>query len=123
VVSNQAWQVAGSWVITGERPTYNGVKPKTPFAPGTGGWGAWELAARFGQLLIDQEVFEGDRFAVSATQPSTVHTWAVGLNWYPTRFLKWQTAYEETIYDAVSGTTAEAREREHFLITRLSLFF
>lgn len=122
-VANQAWQVAASWVLTGERPTYAGVRPKSPFAPGNGGWGAWELAARVGQLLIDQEVFEGDRFAATASQPSTIDTWAVGLNWYPTRFLKWQAAYEESIFDTASGATTEAREREHFLITRLSLFF
>jgi phosphate-selective porin OprO/OprP len=123
-VETHAWQVGGSWVLTGERPTWSGVKPKNPFAPGNGKWGAWELAARYGQLSVDDAVFD-DGFRTRAQTASEAVTWALGVNWYPTRYLKWATAYEETAFAGGEGTagTPTDREREHFLITRLSLFF
>jgi phosphate-selective porin OprO/OprP len=55
---NDAWQISGGWVLTGEDAGYRGVvKPSSPFAIGGDGWGALELAARYGRLEIDEGAF------------------------------------------------------------------
>jgi phosphate-selective porin len=46
--------VVGSWYLTGESNVF-GVLPTVehPFRFDGSGWGAWQLAARFGQLSLD----------------------------------------------------------------------
>ena len=56
-LTNDAWQVATSWVLTGENASYTGVTPNKNFDLAAGTWGAWELAARLQQLQIDPETF------------------------------------------------------------------
>jgi phosphate-selective porin OprO and OprP len=68
-----------SYVFTGEQRRYNpvagsysGIKPNNPFDWGTGGWGAWEIAARYTQMqLNDLDVLGGEMKNIT-----------VGLNWY-----------------------------------------
>ncbi len=43
--ANDAWQLQGFWVLTGEDGSYRGVKPSRNFDPLAGGWGAWELVS------------------------------------------------------------------------------
>jgi len=54
----QSWQLTTSWVLTGENASYNGVSPLEPFSPANGKLGAFEVAARFGQLWIPDDVFD-----------------------------------------------------------------
>ncbi len=49
-VRNEAWQVAASFVLTGEKAAFTAVTPAKPFDPAKGQWGAFELAARVHQL-------------------------------------------------------------------------
>jgi len=70
--------VQASYVLTGESRKYStssgsfgGIKPKNPFTPG-GGWGAWEIAARYSTVnLNDANVFGGKQSNLT-----------LGLNWY-----------------------------------------
>ena len=70
--------VQASWFLTGENRKYNAknaglkrVKPKNPLHEG--GWGAWELAARYATVdLTDQDVTGGE-----------LDTTNFALNWYP----------------------------------------
>ena len=43
----RSWQAEGSWVLTGEKTGFNGVKPRSPVDPRLKSWGAWELVARY----------------------------------------------------------------------------
>ena len=47
-IAHDAWQVAGSWVLTGEAATDAGagVRPRANFDFGNGHWGAFQVAAR-----------------------------------------------------------------------------
>ena len=45
-LDHDAWQVAFSYVLTGEESTYKGVKPNRPFSFQSGTYGAFELKAR-----------------------------------------------------------------------------
>jgi len=95
---NSAWQVQASYVLTGESASYNGVVPRTSFAPGHGTWGAFEIAARYGELDVDNDVF---RHGYASLSDSARHASSYGLdlNWYLNRFLKWQLEFDQTFFD------------------------
>ena len=52
-----SWQMMGTWVLTGEHASYNGVVPRYAFEPSTGKLGAFELTARYHQLTADRDAF------------------------------------------------------------------
>jgi phosphate-selective porin OprO and OprP len=66
-------------VLTGEQRKYNpvtgsygGINPKDPVEWGTPGWGAWEVAARYSQITLnDLNVLGGE-----------LRNTTVGANWY-----------------------------------------
>ena len=118
-LDHRAWQLTGSWVLTGEQAGYRGVKPDRPFAPGEGGWGAFELVARYGRLDIDDDAFP--LFAdptVSATESTA---WALGLNWYPTGSLKLVANYAQAAF--AGGAAGGDREDEKTFFTRAQFSF
>ncbi len=117
-IDNRAWQLAASWVMTGEAASYRGaVKPDRPF---TGdGLGAFELAARVGALSVDDEAFP--LFADPASAARHVRAWTIGLNWYLTQNLKLMTNYSEADFDG--GAPAGDRETEKTLFTRAQVAF
>ena len=117
-LDNRAWQVAGSWVLTGETPSYRGVTPRTPFDLKAGTWGAFELTARYSALDLDAETFP--TFANPATAASGAQAWAAGLNWLLNSGVKLQVNYERTRFES-AGTTS--RPDEHDLLTRVQFAF
>ena len=81
-IANDAWQIAGSFVLTGEAASFAGVIPAQPFDPFTGKWGAWEVAARYGQLVVDSDAFSPTTgFANPDTSARRNKEWVLGLNW------------------------------------------
>jgi phosphate-selective porin OprO and OprP len=131
-LANDAWQVAVSWILTGEDASYGNVAPKNPFNPDTGALGAWELVARYGELNIDDKAFEakGGVAARSYANPLTAirnaSAWTAGVNWYLNRNLKLALDYEQTSYDggwtSSAGTEAN-RPTERVLSSRLQFVF
>ena len=59
-IANKAWQVAASWVLTGEAATDAGagVRPRAIFDPSTGHWGAFQVAARSMHRRVDQRAVD-----------------------------------------------------------------
>ena len=117
-VGNDAWQVAMSYVLTGENASFKGVVPRSDFSLGEGGWGAFELAARYGQLSIDHEVFPF--YADPNVAANQVDQFTVGANWYLNRFLKFVVNYEENEFDG-GGPGGTNRNRERVFLTRLQV--
>lgn len=118
-LDHQAWQAAVSYVLTGESASFKGVTPERPFEPGTWGPGAWELAARVHQLDVDDDAFPV--FADPAASAEEAFAWAVGVNWYWNRWLKFVVNYEQTPFDG--GAASGDRDTEHAVLTRLQLAF
>ena len=119
-LTNQAWQVSGSWVLTGERESYASVSPDHPLdGSKSGGLGALELVARYGVLTTDAAAFP--TFAEGATQARRARAAGVGLNWRLTRGLLFAVNYERTQLDGPD--TAAVRHTEHAVLTRLQLGF
>jgi phosphate-selective porin OprO/OprP len=119
-LTNQAWQVSGGWVLTGERESYTSVSPDHPLdGSKSGGLGALELVARYGVLTTDAAAFP--TFADPATQARRARAAGVGLNWRLTRGLLFAADYERTQLDGPDAATV--RHTEHAVLTRLQLGF
>ncbi|MGC9953355.1 MAG: porin [Rhizomicrobium sp.] len=109
-----AWYVQASWILTGESKGYNAAngaftppKPAQPFSLTDGGWGAWELAARYSDLNLNDHVYDTANVVTNWTGASTkTYTYyntvrggdqkiaTVGLNWYPNNALRFALDYQ-----------------------------
>lgn len=97
-VSFAGGYLQASWFVTGEHRPYNPasasfgrVRPGAAF--GAGGWGAFELAARFSTLDLSDGWIEG----------GSEDNFTLGLNWYPTAYTRF--ALNWVHYD-VEGSNA-----------------
>jgi phosphate-selective porin OprO and OprP len=104
-LSNQAWEVASSVVITGEKNSYAGIRPNRAFEPykGLRHLGAWELATRYTRLGVDPKAFP--IFANPKTSASSANEYAIGVNWYLNRYIKLVNDYEYTRLGRNTATT------------------
>lgn len=81
-----AYSFEGGFFLTGESKNYDkaafgSISPKRPF--GKGGWGAWEVAARYENMdLNDGAVVGGDG-----------DVFTVGMNWYPIKNVRFMADY------------------------------
>ena len=117
-LDNSAWQLAGTWVLTGEPATHRGVVPRTSFDMAANTWGAVELTARYSALDIDRNAFPV--FANPATAARGAQGWTAGVNWYLNTGVKLQANFERTTFDTPA---ASQRRAEHYLLTRLQFAF
>jgi phosphate-selective porin OprO/OprP len=124
-LENTAWQVVTSYVLTGEDASFRGVvKPTNPYTIGGPGWGAFELALRYGELEIDEDAFPVFASANTAAQKASSYT--IGLNWYLTSNLKAVLNYSQTEFDGGAGATAATatdREDEKAVFGRIQVAF
>ncbi len=101
------WYAQATWVLTGENRIYNANNaafgnpvPRIPFSLSGGGWGAWEIAARYSDTNLND-----DPGAVGASLPviggfaqglrggdQRIET--LGLNWYLNALLKFALNYQ-----------------------------
>jgi phosphate-selective porin OprO/OprP len=116
-VRDQAWQAAGTVVLTGEHPGYAGVQPARPFRPGHGGTGAWELAFRVDDLSVGAGAFP--TFSDPATSSSGARSYTAGVNWYVNRDVRLLANYQDTRFRG----TPTPRDDERMLVARVQLAF
>jgi phosphate-selective porin OprO/OprP len=119
-ITHRAWQVAGSYFLTGENKSYKSISPLSPFDPSTHGKGAIELSARVGELTFDQSAFDLG-FANPATAVHTAREWVAGANWYLNRNAKFVFNYEQTHF--TYGRTDGDRVTERGLLSRFQVSF
>ena len=126
-LENRAWQVQGSWVITGEPAAYaGGVVPRHPFNPLAGDWGAWQLVGRYSELDIDPDAFP--LFSDPTTSARRAQEWSLGLNWWLNHNLRFMTSFSHTTFTGGGTPTVSSpgivnRHPENVLFTRLQLAF
>ena len=118
-LDTNAWQIAGSWVLTGEAASYRGVTPKETFDRAAGTWGALEVTARYHQLAADEAAFP--IFANPQTAAAEATALAAGLNWFLNRYVKLVFQYEHTHFDG--GAPDGDRPAEHGVFARLQFAF
>jgi phosphate-selective porin OprO/OprP len=126
-LENTAWEVTGSWILTGEDASFKGgVSPRHPFNPKQGGWGAWQLVARYAELKIDDGAFP--LYSDPNTSAHSAASWSIGLNWWLNRNVRVLTSFSHTDFQGGGGSGASApasvtRKDENMLFTRLQLSF
>ena len=121
-LNNDAWQIAATYLITGEDSSFKGVKPKNDFDLDKGGWGAWEFALRYSELNVDSDAFKNQAgqlagqtgadavptlaqaYADPTFSAKKAKTWTAGVNWYLNSNAKIVLNYEQTSFDGGAGT-------------------
>ncbi|HLI62972.1 MAG TPA: porin [Terriglobales bacterium] len=121
-IENHAWQVTGSWMLTGEQNSYRSIVPRKALEGGghESGWGAWEVAARYSELRIDPLAFSSGLADITKSARAS-HEWVVGLNWYLNFFVKLQFNYDQSTFDG--GAVKGNRPTEHAIMERLQVAF
>jgi phosphate-selective porin OprO/OprP len=119
-IESRGWQVAASWVLTGEAATDAGagVRPRAIFEPAAGHWGAFQVAARVHELDVDRTAIDLGFAAAGASRKA--QAWTVGLNWYLTGNDKYVLNFERTVFD---DNRAGARPPENGIAFRTQLNF
>lgn len=116
----KAWQTTATVTLTGDAASYSGVRPRNPFDPPKGHWGAVELAARVNGLEV-----QGAAVSEGLIDPTRsvrkAFAWAVGLNWYLNRNVKEVFDYERTTF--TGGAAGGDRPAENALFFRTQLSF
>ncbi|WP_439816303.1 OprO/OprP family phosphate-selective porin [Zavarzinia sp. CC-PAN008] len=128
----EGYYVQGSWILTGERrrydqsrAAYQRPRPDRPFNLANGTWGAFELAARYSYIDLNdgdrpgQSCFSGlgtGGSDVGAALPNTTGcvrggaqaVTSVALNWYPNLNLRFVLQYQHVDIDATNNTVINA---------------
>jgi phosphate-selective porin OprO and OprP len=118
-IANTAWQIGASYFLTGEENGIQPITPRSPFNLHGDGWGAWELAARVGQLDIDHNAFP--LLANPASSFREAFSWGVGLNWHLNKNLKLSLNYDQTEFKG--GSSALLNKGEKAIFTRVQISF
>jgi phosphate-selective porin OprO/OprP len=117
--SYRADGTAAGTVLPGGEPTYKSVSPKKVFDREAHTYGAWEIAARYSELHVDEDAFP--IFANPASAARSAKAWAVGLNWYLNKNLRWMLDYERTTFEG--GAASGDRQDESILFNRIQVSF
>jgi phosphate-selective porin OprO/OprP len=119
-IGHDSWQIAGSWVLTGEAATDTsaGIRPRTNFDFGGGHFGALQIAARYHTLEVDEHAFTLNLPAAGSSR--RVESWTVGLNWYLTQNFKYVLNFERTVFD---DDQPGARRPENAVVFRTQVAF
>jgi phosphate-selective porin OprO/OprP len=108
------YYVSGSWLITGESRKYNtqsaafDAPPVAhPFSLSSGGWGAWELAARYSEADLNyHEGRAGAAQAGDSIRGGEEKNITVGVNWYWNPFARLMLDYQHVKIDRLSPATS-----------------
>jgi phosphate-selective porin OprO/OprP len=116
----EAWQATVTVALTGEKESFDGLRPARPFDPGRGQWGAVELAARVEGLELGREAADA-ALVDPAKSVRRARSWTAALTWHLNRNVKQVVDYTRTTFTggAPGGGTRPA-ENALFLRTQLS---
>ena len=70
---------------------FRSLRPDHPLGT-PGGWGAWEIKARYSDIDLDYLPF--NTAATGGVAGGKQDVWSVGLNWYPTNGLRFALDYD-----------------------------
>jgi phosphate-selective porin OprO and OprP len=120
-ITNRAWEATGSVMLTGEKNSYNEIRPLNAFEPtrGVRHLGAVQLAFRYSTVRIDSGAFPV--FASASTAAQEAQERGIGLNWYLNRYTKLMTDYEHTSFRMALGKAP--LHSEDVLMSRIQLAF
>ena len=92
------WYGTLTYSLTGEQHPYDpttasfrSLRPDHPLGT-PGGWGAWEIKARYSDIDLDYLPFNSA--ATGGVAGGKQDVWSVGLNWYPTNGIRFALDYD-----------------------------
>jgi len=108
------WYVQGAYALTGERHVWSsqnggfrGIRPSTNFDRKKGTWGAFEVAARYSVLdLNDREGVLGRTAPAGGVRGGEQKITTVGLNWYPNSVVRFLLDYQWVNVDRLNAAGA-----------------
>jgi phosphate-selective porin OprO/OprP len=118
-VSQSAWHVQLSWVITGEKASFEGVTPRHSLSVAEGHPGAIEVGARYHVLKVDDFAFPAVADTTKSARRAT--SFGAAVNWYPSRNFRVSVDFERT--DFVGGAAMGNRASENALLGRAQVSF
>jgi phosphate-selective porin OprO/OprP len=110
-LSFDGWYAEASWILTGESKGWNQAtgaftapKPAQPFTFDGTGWGAWEVAARYSDLdLNDNTGVVGLAAPYGGVRGGEQRIFTLGLNWYPNSVVKFALDYQHIDLDRLNS--------------------
>ena len=83
--------------------------PSEPFSLKRGGWGAWELAARYSYVDLNDRFQSGEALSAdpAAVDGGRQRAYSFGLNWYPNDLMRLMLDYDHVDYDKANGVAAK----------------
>lgn len=119
---NAAWEVSGSYFLTGGRNNYGITEPAHSFNPAhpLRETGAWEIAFRHSEARLDKTAFP--TFADPSASAKEAAETASGVSWYLNRWTKLMVFYENTTFSP-GAANLSALAPERLVATRLLLAF
>jgi phosphate-selective porin OprO/OprP len=129
--SFSGWYAQGAYTLTGERHVWSpanggfrGVKPDHPFGGKDGGLGAWEIAARYSVLdLNDHDGVAGAATPAGGVRGGEQKITTVGLNWYPNSVLRFLLDYQWAKVDRLNAAGADIGEDVNVVSFRSQVAF
>lgn len=118
-LTHEAWQASAGYFLTGEQAGFRGPTPRKPFDLKEGTFGAFEIAARYGELDVDDDAFP--IFADPASAATKARGLGLGMNWHLNRQIKVVVSYEHTTFEG--GGLDGDRPSEDFVVTRFQHSF
>jgi phosphate-selective porin OprO/OprP len=93
------WYVLGTFTLTGETRGYKEgkmrtISPKNPV--GKGGFGAWELVARYDELDIWDSSAASPAGSVTDLRGTKSENWTIGVNWYVNDNIRFMANYVDS---------------------------
>jgi phosphate-selective porin OprO/OprP len=115
-----AWQATAVVAITGDDVSYEGVRPRRPFDPSKGHWGALELAARIHRFQLEKDGLSAE--LVDPTRSARrISAWGLGLTWSLTRNVKQMGDFDHASFEG--GAAAGDRRSENVVFVRTQVSF
>jgi phosphate-selective porin OprO/OprP len=110
---NKGWDIVGSYFLTGENAVWNKLpEVRDPLHFRDSEWGAFQVAARFGQMNLDPAAVALGYAAAGSAPEAT--SWGVSLNWYLNHNIKAIFEFDDTTFGggskALGAVTAQAEK-------------
>jgi phosphate-selective porin OprO/OprP len=105
------WYAFLTYSLTGEQHPYDpttasfrNLRPTNPLGT-PGGWGAWEVTARYSDIDLNFQPFA--TAAAGGIAGGKQDVWSLGLNWYPNNIIKFQLNYDNIKVDHINAPATD----------------
>ena len=119
------WYATLTYSLTGEQHPYDpttasfrGLRPDHPLGS-AGGWGAWEVKARYSDIDLDYQPLLAA--AAGGIAGGKQDVWTIGLNWYPTAGVRFALDYDNISLNHINAPATDISASAIALRTQVSL--